>query len=206
MPPSPKLVPKKQPRQERSRETVSAILEATLRLIRAEGLEGLNTNRIAELAGVSVGSLYQCFPSKEALAGALLEAHLAGIKELLVARLKGLSSSPLPEAIRALIESVIDLYQSDPKVVATLETLAPQFGRMWLVHQIRDEVAELAVTLLKRHPREVRPRDFARAGQIVVRALDGVLVDTLLLHPEELGHAEFREELVQLALRYLLVT
>src|SRR6185436_592878 len=65
--------PRKRPKQARSQQTVDALLEATARVLGARGFEGATTNEIARVAGVSVGSLYQYFPSKEALVAALLE-------------------------------------------------------------------------------------------------------------------------------------
>ena len=59
--------PRKQPSQERSRETVAVILEAAARILESRGIEGYNTNAVAEKAGVSIGSLYQYFPGKDAL-------------------------------------------------------------------------------------------------------------------------------------------
>lgn len=68
--------PRKQPTQGRSRHTVAAILEATFRVLDEAGGEGLTTTRVAEVAGVSVGTLYQYFPNREALINALLADHL----------------------------------------------------------------------------------------------------------------------------------
>jgi hypothetical protein len=59
--------PRKSALQKRSRVTVDALLEATARILIREGFDKASTNRIAEVAGVSVGSLYQYFPNKEAL-------------------------------------------------------------------------------------------------------------------------------------------
>ncbi|MCA3366430.1 MAG: helix-turn-helix transcriptional regulator, partial [Roseomonas sp.] len=64
--------PRKQPIQDRSRETVGAILEAAARILEAEGLEAANTNAIAARAGVSIGSLYQYFPDKVAIFAELI--------------------------------------------------------------------------------------------------------------------------------------
>ena len=66
--------------QERSRATVNAILEATARILVKEGFDKASTNRVAEVAGVSVGSLYQYFPSKDALVAALIARHGADIR------------------------------------------------------------------------------------------------------------------------------
>lgn len=71
------LTPRKSPRQGRSIATVEAIFEATLQVLASDGLIRLNTTRIAHRAGVSVGTLYQYFPNKQALLFAVLERHLA---------------------------------------------------------------------------------------------------------------------------------
>jgi len=69
--------PRKEPAQARSKALVDAIIEATARVLIAGGLEALNTNEVAAVAGVSVGSLYQYFPSKEALLASLIERELS---------------------------------------------------------------------------------------------------------------------------------
>lgn len=70
--------PRKQPVQGRSKHTVAALLEATIRVLDEVGGEGLTTTRVAEVAGVSVGTLYQYFPNRDALINALLADHLEG--------------------------------------------------------------------------------------------------------------------------------
>src|ERR1700704_3271428 len=72
----PRTTPRKRPRQHRSKATVDAILEATARVLIKHGFDGLTTNAAAAAAGVSIGSLYQYFPNKEALVAALLEQHI----------------------------------------------------------------------------------------------------------------------------------
>ncbi|SAI66472.1 TetR family transcriptional regulator [Bordetella ansorpii] len=71
------LRPRKAPTQTRSLETVAAIVEAAAQVLEAEGLEGFNTNAVARRAGVSIGSLYQYFPGKDALTVALIERETA---------------------------------------------------------------------------------------------------------------------------------
>jgi AcrR family transcriptional regulator len=73
----PPLSPRKSPRQSRSIATVDAIFEATIQVLLNDGLIRLNTTRVARRAGVSVGTLYQYFPNKQALLFAVLERHLA---------------------------------------------------------------------------------------------------------------------------------
>ncbi|WP_346303091.1 TetR/AcrR family transcriptional regulator [Pantoea sp. Morm] len=73
---------RRMPRQERSLETVAAIFEATIQVLLNEGPIRLNTTRVAERAGVSVGTLYQYFPNKQSLLLALLERHLASLTSI----------------------------------------------------------------------------------------------------------------------------
>lgn len=80
---------RREPRQERSRATVEAILEAAVRVLVREGYEGATTSRIAEVSGYGVGSLYDYFPNKEALL-ALAERHLDEAREKATAALRGL--------------------------------------------------------------------------------------------------------------------
>lgn len=68
----PSLAPRKAPKQDRSAFMVEAILEAATRVLARQSLEGFNTNRVADVAGVSIGSLYQYFPNKAALMTALI--------------------------------------------------------------------------------------------------------------------------------------
>lgn len=95
---------RKPPRQVRSQVTVEAIVEASARVFVEEGFESATTNRIAEVAGVSVGSLYQYFPNKESLVRALLIRHLAEAETLRPAALGGDLPLSLRERIRAAVE------------------------------------------------------------------------------------------------------
>jgi AcrR family transcriptional regulator len=67
------ITPRKLPLQERSTFTVEAITEATIQVLLSHGTDRLTTTRVAERAGVSVGTLYQYYPNKHSLMCALLE-------------------------------------------------------------------------------------------------------------------------------------
>ena len=76
-----RLKPRKKPIQARSGATVEAIFEAAIQVLLADGLAWLTTTRVAERAGVSVGTLYQYFPNKEALLFAILLRHFEEVAE-----------------------------------------------------------------------------------------------------------------------------
>src|SRR3954454_14416021 len=94
--------PRKAASQERSRATVDALVEATARILVREGCDKASTNRIAEVAGVSVGSLYQYFPGKEALVVAVIERHQQEIMQTVRGELADVLAAPVEQAIRKL--------------------------------------------------------------------------------------------------------
>lgn len=75
------LAPRKAPLQQRSSATVDAIIEAAARILETGSFDGYTTNAVAELAGVSIGSLYQYFPNRDALTAALIERETAALLE-----------------------------------------------------------------------------------------------------------------------------
>src|ERR1700756_3303158 len=92
--------PRKNASQDRSRATVEVLVEATARILVKEGFDRASTNRIAETAGVSIGSLYQYFPGKEALVAAVIDRHNDELMEIVSAALAQVASQPPETAIR----------------------------------------------------------------------------------------------------------
>jgi AcrR family transcriptional regulator len=111
---------RKRASQSRSRETIAVILEAAARVLAAESLAGFNTNRVAEVAGVSIGSLYQYFPNKAALSAALIERS----QSALVAAVEAVASKPqatLCEQVRALVRAGIRHQFDNASLAAALD-------------------------------------------------------------------------------------
>src|SRR4249920_1596611 len=108
--------PRKSAVQERSRVTVHALLEATARILVREGFDQASTNRIAEVAGVSVGSLYQYFPSKEALVAAVIERHQQEIMQLVRGELSEVANQPIEQGVRTLVAVAVKSHRLDPKL------------------------------------------------------------------------------------------
>ena len=148
--------PRKLPRQRRSTATVDAIVEATARLLIEHGYEGASTRRIAERAGVSVGSLYQYFPSRDALVTAVIERHVDEVLDRIGGLLRRVERAPLDRAIRRVVEAVLDLHDRDPGLHVVLMEQLPRADRTALLTKI-DRVlgAQLRGFVRGRH-------DFAR--------------------------------------------
>ena len=90
-----RTTPRKRPRQARSKATVDTILEATARVLVKHGFDGLTTNAVATAAGVSIGSLYQYFPNKEALVAALIDRHIEQMNATMLAELARVATLPI---------------------------------------------------------------------------------------------------------------
>src|SRR5690349_11098872 len=116
MSPRARTVPRKKARQERSRATVDALLTATARILVREGYDRASTNRIAEAAGVGVGSLYQYFPSKEALVAALVDRHCEEMGAVLDKSFAEVAGAPVREAARSLVRAQIEAHKVDPRL------------------------------------------------------------------------------------------
>lgn len=99
------LSPRKRPRQARSAATLDAIFEATIQVLLVDGARRLTTTRVAERAGVSVGTLYQYFPQKQALIYALNERYLEALADKVEATCRSQAGRPVDEMLEALIQT-----------------------------------------------------------------------------------------------------
>jgi AcrR family transcriptional regulator len=98
------LNPRKKPRQARAEATLDAIFEATIQVLLSDGPHKLTTTRVAERAGVSVGTMYQYFPHKQALIYALNERYLDALAEKIEAACRRNHGAPVAEGVEALID------------------------------------------------------------------------------------------------------
>ncbi|MEV0031172.1 TetR/AcrR family transcriptional regulator [Nocardia sp. NPDC050793] len=136
--------PRKAPRQRRSRETVDTLLEAAAQMFGREGL-ATTTNRIAERAGVSIGSLYQYFPNKHALLHSLAERHVAeGMVRLEAVFAEVRETEPgFDQTMRAILDVVVDLHRDRPTLHALLHRVAPRsVGELAALRAFEDRLVE----------------------------------------------------------------
>lgn len=104
---TPRLTPRKKPRQARSQALVEAALVATERVLAEEGFEAMTTNRVAEVAGISVGSLYQYFPSKESLVTAVVVSVHEDVLDRLAQALLTHAESPWPVVGQQIVDAFL---------------------------------------------------------------------------------------------------
>ena len=186
---------KKVPKQDRSRETVEAIVEATTRIIEAHGLAGLSTNRVARVAGVSVGSLYQYFPNKEALVDEVRARFEARFRTALLALLGRMPSLGLREAIRAWVTTLVELHAESPGVHNAVGRGTPE--------EAHEALAVVVTGYLDAHADEIRRSDRRLAGRIVLDTAEALVHNTALREPALLDDRRWVEEVCELLERYL---
>lgn len=98
---------RREPNQQRSRQTVDAVLEAVQLVVKRHGVQAITTNRIAETAGVSIGSLYQYFPDKRSIFTALHDRHVEDVRQVIKQTTAAYVSAPLEEFTRELVQGLM---------------------------------------------------------------------------------------------------
>src|SRR5512140_429545 len=165
-----KAPPRRMPRQRRALVTVEAILDAVVRILKRDGVEAVTTNRIAEVAGISVGSVYQYFPDKRAIFLALHDRHVIQIASLIEETLVAHADSSLEGLLRALLEALIDAHAPDPELFALLDAEVPHraAGARTLQDRLRKA---LQLALASHHKAPARKRDLDRTLFVVTHMM-----------------------------------
>jgi AcrR family transcriptional regulator len=109
--------------------TVEAMLDAAIKLLKRSGASSITTNRIADTAGVSIGSVYQYFPNKQAIFVALHERHIRQVEDMIEQSLRDARDGTLEEMIASLLLGMIEAHEIDPELSGLLETEEPQSAR-----------------------------------------------------------------------------
>lgn len=196
--------PRKLPGQERSRKTVDAILEATSRILVEEGYQAATTTRVAEIAGVSIGSLYQYFPSREALVAAIVDRHVAQILELLAQTTVVAEAQSLEETVRAFVKTVLAVHAVDPKLHAVITQNFSRVEGLEKVLALTKTARGLVRSMLASKRDEVRPQRLDLAAFVLVHAVQGV-VSACELDQDGPHFADeaLADELTTLVIKYL---
>lgn len=198
--------PRKQPRQERARATVDAILRATAHILRTQGWDRCNTNAVAKRAGVSIGSLYQYFPSKEALVSALAEQHAEEGLGVLLAAVVAASERPLSleQTVHHYIHALVRLHAADPKLHRVLVEQVPMLrGGRAVLQRVSKEAARLVRGWLETQRSHFRTVDLDVATYMLVTSVEAVAHLQVLDRPAKLDEAALVNELTALVLGYL---
>jgi AcrR family transcriptional regulator len=202
----PPASPRRMPQQERAQATVEAVLGATVQILLKDGWDALSTNRIAREAGVSVGSLYQYFPNKQAIVRELLVRYSEEQFQMLVEGLMSLRAGmPLEEAVRSIIRALLSSQLNAPSLMrACFEQLPAGEQVDALRDWSRRAIPLIELALASRHHEiGLDPGHLNLAAFMLLHSIDGVMHAGALLAPDTLLHPRFEDECVRLVMGYL---
>ncbi len=197
------LQPRKLPSQARSAATVEAILQAAARVFERRGYAAGTTNRIAERAGVSIGTLYQYFPNKDAILVALARDHLAEGTAALQPHLEGLSTgASFDEVLPGIVDAMVSMHAAAPVLHRVLfeETKLPQTLRQEL-DGLEDQLVELAAAALAAD-RSTAPNDPRLTARIVISTIEGLTHRLVLRPPPDVTPDALAHEITKLVRAY----
>jgi AcrR family transcriptional regulator len=196
---------RRRPVQRRSRQTVEAIVEAAARVLARHGYAAATTNRIAERAGVSIGSLYEYFPDKDAILAALLERHTGQGSAEVLAELEAeiARGAALPVLLRALVAALLRQHRRSPELHRVLfEEMPHPPGADACVLRSEEAIAHALRGALQADP-ACRARDPDLAAHLVVQTAEALAHRFVLHGIHGLPEAVFADEVSRLLLRYL---
>jgi AcrR family transcriptional regulator len=207
-----RLAPRKTPVQRRGVETRDRIVEAAARVFSRHGYAAGTTNRIAAEAGLSVGSLYQYFPNKDAILVELVRRHVAAgaaaVRDALDAAVAGAAARgghlDVEAALGAVVDAVIALHLDDPGLHQVLFEESPRPPEVLVELRVMERaLVERAAALLAAAP-EVRVADPVLAARIAVVTVESLVHRVVATREPQVDVAAFRDELVRMVRRYLI--
>jgi AcrR family transcriptional regulator len=197
------LIERKQPRQARAQATRRAIVDAAAQLIGRHGLEGFNTNAVAERAGVSIGSLYQYFPNKDAIMAALIrqtqEERAEALGAVLLEPHDGVAA-----LIRSLVRAVMRQHREQSLLASAIDHEEARLPVEKDVDEFLDGAGQALRSVFAAYPDELRRVDPERAARTLPALVRSVIDSWANLDPPQPEIAE--EEAVRAVCGYLRVT
>jgi AcrR family transcriptional regulator len=195
--PNPRLTMRKEPRQARSRATVDAIVQAGARVLGAQGWAGFTTNKVAEVAGVSIGSLYQYFPDKLSLIEAVRSHHFEDVLRVIRKAMDG--EKPVRQFAEALVDGMIAAHLEHPALHRVMLDEVPGHAGSRIAHD------SFRAEYLSRYAAAIAPyRRIAkrqRIAEVLSSAVEGVIHNAA--RRGQLESPEMKRELVDLICAYL---
>jgi AcrR family transcriptional regulator len=198
--------PRKSASQKRSQATVETLLDATARVLTREGYDRASTNRIAAVAGVSVGSLYQYFPNKEALVATLVARHNREMLQLLRDALEKVASRDLATTMRELVRATVDAHLVDPALHRIFAEQVPRMGQLAKIEALQRETFLLIRAYLEERRDEISVRDLDSATSICVTTVEALTHEFVIDKPDALDgdRDRFIDEVTRLIVGYLM--
>jgi len=192
---------RRRPSQKRSEDTVDIILEATAQVLKDVGPQNASTNRIAERAGVSVGTIYQYFPNKEALFVAVSRRLVSRLETALLAHLPAFAAEEPTAAIEGFLRAIWAINRADPQLYQIIGRLElPNALALLEAFEARTEGMLAGVLVSRLRPGE----DPLLVAKVLVRTVAGLVQHSIRRDPDAFHDERLAVELVTLVSGYLL--
>lgn len=198
------LKPRKLPSQNRSKEKVDRILDATARILSLYGLDGTNTNLIAEEAGISIGSLYQYFPNRDSIIVKLIERYMDGQKEIVTKRLSRIIGHVEIEVFfHELISALLEARLKNPELHRVLVREIPRTGKMDEHLDLEVQLSDLFFDHFSLVDHSFNRSKLETRIFFLVHAVDAMMNAYSLKMKSKIPRKEFVNELTHLTITYL---
>lgn len=183
--------------------TVAAILDAAEQLLEAAGFEGMTTNAVAERAGVSVGSLYQYFPNKDAIVIAIADRFADRVLGMLERHMEAAADLPLEAACRSFVRALVAVHAAQPRLHSALIATVPRIAGVDPLAGYQERIVERLRNYLQTRADEIRVDDLDTTVFVLVHAVQGATHAAVLYDPTALSDGRLAASLDHLVLRFL---
>ena len=182
--------------------TVEAILDAAVRLLKRGGSACITTNRMAETAGISIGSVYQYFPNKHAVFVALHERHIRHVDAAMRRKVAESRRAPLQGLVQSLLEGMIETHAADPQLAELLQSEVPHRADGSAAFSTR--LSDIFLAALTPHRKALsRGTDLRTRAFITANLIDSLGHAIVLYRPPGLSLEAAKEEAGKAILAYL---
>jgi AcrR family transcriptional regulator len=196
------LEPRKTPVQERAAATVQAIFEATIQVLLSHGADRLTTTRVADRAGVSVGTLYQYYPNKRALLFAAFEKHMEEVCAKVEAACAASQRRPLAEMIQQAVKAYVDVKMERADISVALFRVAADVSGHLVVKRATQRLRKALGAMLETAPDLQSPPD-KFAVEVMLASISGAMRSALEAEASPPLMRKLREHLVLLCQAYM---
>jgi AcrR family transcriptional regulator len=183
---------------------VDAIVDATARVLVRDGYDALSTNKVAREAGVSVGSLYQYFPGKEALVAAVMERHASRLQEDISERMRHAPPAATAEEVATdVIRAMLAAQQAEQRLHRVLVEQVPRIGALRRLHELFGNYERLVEAWLEENEDRIEIADPRMAAFVLVAAVEGLVNRATLDRPDLVATGRLEEQILRLVLAYV---
>ncbi|WP_346387466.1 TetR/AcrR family transcriptional regulator [Nocardioides sp.] len=198
------LAPRKHPQQQRSRAMVERIIAAGREVLLRDGYDAFSTNRVADQAGISPGSLYQYFPNKAAIMAAVIDRYSDDVADRVAGALTERLGDVGPAMIRATANALVDALAANVDLLRVVIEDLPAASNLDRRRALEQRVRELVMAYLAARPGTTRSTDHATTAWVLVMAIENLTVRYVLDGPA-ISRELFLDEVVALCTGYLAI-